>query len=321
MPWLGLDPLRIDSRRLPAGADGQPRRSWATGRVDPAPLPKLGELVGKFGQDFAWSTLHWLPSELEPWRRRGDEDVDALLHKLQPGPAVDVVKLACEAASAAPPAGGEKSKDTEKRAALAAWHARMSDVPEWVDWDQLQRGQEVFIVFAPSAALSLYYLSLIGGFSAPLITRVLRATAYLTAPPKQVMRRLVDTGAMISACVNGGSDALRAWRCTMAQYFRAFLYAILASIQLTSAPRRCVSLACVQARPERLLMSGLLLLRCRRAGPGGAGWVAALQVRVLHAKVRQRLRGRKYWNQEEWGVPINQVQRESNAHGKHVKTY
>ncbi len=68
-------------------------------------------------------------------------------------------------------------------------------------------------------------------------------------------------------------------------------------------------------------MSGLLLLRCRRAGPGGAGWVAALQVRVLHAKVRQRLRGRKYWNQEEWGVPINQVQRESNTHGKHVKTY
>lgn len=62
----------------------------------------------------------------------------------------------------------------------------MSDVPDWVDWEQLQRGQEVFIVFAPAAALSLYYLSLVGGFSAPLITRVLRATAYLTAPPKQV---------------------------------------------------------------------------------------------------------------------------------------
>jgi hypothetical protein len=63
------------------------------------------------------------------------------------------------------------------------------------------------------------------------------------------MRRLVDTGAMVSACVTGGAEALH---------------------------------------------------------PGGAGWVAVLQVRVLHAKVRQRLKGRKYWQREEWGVPINQ---------------
>lgn len=94
--------------------------------------------------------------------------------------------MACEAAAAAPPAVEETRGAADKRAALVAWHARMSDVPDWVDWEQLQRGQEVFIVFAPAAALSLYYLSLVGGFSAPLITRVLRATAYLTAPPKQV---------------------------------------------------------------------------------------------------------------------------------------
>ena len=31
-----------------------------------------------------------------------------------------------------------------------------------------------------------------------------------------------------------------------------------------------------------------------------------LQVRVLHAKVRQRLGERKYWRRDEWGVPINQ---------------
>jgi hypothetical protein len=63
----------------------------------------------------------------------------------------------------------------------------MRAVPDWVDWAQLERGQDVFVVHAPAAALSLYYLSLVGGFSAPLITRVLRATAYLTAPPKQVI--------------------------------------------------------------------------------------------------------------------------------------
>lgn len=215
MSWLNFDPLRIESRRLPAKAEGRPRRTWATGPIDPVPPPKQGDLVGKFGQDFVWSPLHWMPSDLEPWRQRGDDVVDALLHKVQPGPAADVVKMACEAAAAGPPAAGKKCEKAEKAAALAAWHAQMSDVPEWVDWEQLQRGQEVFIVFAPAAALSLYYLSLVGGFSAPLITRVLRATAYLTAPPKQVMRRLVDTGAMISACVNGGSDALRTQHSTM----------------------------------------------------------------------------------------------------------
>ena len=74
--WLSLDPLRIDSRRLPSSAEGRPRRSWATGPVDPVPPPQPGECVGKFGQDFVWSSLHWLPSDLEPWRQRGDEDVD-----------------------------------------------------------------------------------------------------------------------------------------------------------------------------------------------------------------------------------------------------
>jgi hypothetical protein len=210
MPWLALDPLRIESRRLPSWTENQCPRSWPTGPSDPVPAPQPGELVGKFGQDFLWSQQHWLASDLEPWRQRGDDEVDAILARVQPGPAVDVVKLAADAAQGASPVSGETRDAAERRAMLAAWHNKMSAVPEWVDWAQLERGQEVFVVHAPAAALSLYYLSLVGGFSAPLITRVLRATAYLTAPPKQVMRRLIDTGAMISACVNGGADALRA---------------------------------------------------------------------------------------------------------------
>jgi len=41
----------------------------------------------------------------------------------------------------------------------------------------------------------------VGGFSAPLITKVLRATGYLTSGPKRVMRRLADTGHMICECL------------------------------------------------------------------------------------------------------------------------
>ena len=59
-------------------------------------------------------------------------------------------------------------------------------------------------------------MSLIGGFSAPKITKVLEQSGYLVGPPKLAMRRLFDTGRlMVDACANG-PDALRAggagWR-------------------------------------------------------------------------------------------------------------
>jgi len=38
----------------------------------------------------------------------------------------------------------------------------------------------------------------------------------------------------------------------------------------------------------------------------GVGWYSSLRVRFLHAKVRYRLKNSQKWNQQEWGVPINQ---------------
>ena len=244
--FLALDPLGIASRRLPPEAAALPCATWSAA-AGPAEPVRVGQRVGKFGHTFLWSELHWPAERLQPWRQHGDPACDALLDALRPGPADDVVQAAADAAgSAQPPADAEGAR---RHALLVSWHRSVREVPAWVDWEQLERGQQVFTVNAPAAALSLYYLSLVGGFSAPLITRVLRATAYLTAPPKKVMRRLVDTGAMVAACTTGGAASLR---------------------------------------------------------PGGAGWTAVLQVRVLHAKVRQRLGERKYWRRDEWGVPINQ---------------
>lgn len=40
--------------------------------------------------------------------------------------------------------------------------------------------------------------------------------------------------------------------------------------------------------------------------PGGHGWEACLQVRFLHAKVRDRLLQSQAWNASEYGIPINQ---------------
>ena len=92
--------------------------------------------------------------------------------------------------------------------------------PEWVDWDQVARGQEVYIQQFPLCATTLFYVSLVGGFSAPLITKVLLCTGYLTGPARGVMQRLMDTGHMISECCAWGVDAFtprtgRAWEAVL----------------------------------------------------------------------------------------------------------
>jgi hypothetical protein len=59
----------------------------------------------------------------------------------------------------------------------------------------------------------------------------------------------------------------------------------------------------------RLMDTFRMILLCMQPGgmaPRNEGWKAAMRVRMLHARVRVMLRGRKYWNEEEWGVPINQ---------------
>ena len=78
-------------------------------------------------------------------------------------------------------------------------------LPSWVDTEQLQRGQRVFLRYMPAAMISLYYRSLVAGFSIPKIAAVIRSTAYLAPPstPEQVAFRLVDTGALLGSCMIG----------------------------------------------------------------------------------------------------------------------
>ena len=100
--------------------------------------------------------------------------------------------------------------------AAATLLASLTAEPPWLDWGLLARGQDVYLRHLPSAGLVLFNVSLIGGFSAPKITKVLEQSGYLVGPPKLAMRRLFDTGRlMVDACANG-PDALRAggvgWR-------------------------------------------------------------------------------------------------------------
>ena len=64
----------------------------------------------------------------------------------------------------------------ERDASVLAIAAQLREPPKWVDWAKIKQGQDTFVRYAPACGTSLYYISLVGGFSAPLITRVLRCT-------------------------------------------------------------------------------------------------------------------------------------------------
>ena len=141
-------------------------------------------------------------AELQPLRNVGDADADAVLAILDPAPHDDVLDLLLGAERPT----NSKEIDCVEKKVLRTFLDTYSSAPAWVDWEKIRKGQDVFVRDLPICGLTLFYLSLIGGFSAPLITKVLRATGYLTAGPRRVLRRLADTGHMICECLE--EDAL-----------------------------------------------------------------------------------------------------------------
>ena len=162
--------------------------------ADRSPDVRNGDLVEKFGQKFVWSSLHKTYSSMQPLREIGDPHCDSVLAELDPKPDDDILQMLLSRADT-------RDKASKGDELMLDFVDRYSTIPKWVDWDLIRRGQQVFIRDLPTCGLTLFYLSLVGGFSAPLITKVLRATGYLTSGQKRVMRRLADTGHMICECL------------------------------------------------------------------------------------------------------------------------
>jgi hypothetical protein len=120
------------------------------------------------------------------------------------GPGDDLLSMAEEALEK------EDSSRSIVEKEMALFLQKYKQFPHWVDLDQVRRGQEVFLAYLPVASLSLYYRSLVAGFSIPKIAAVVHETAYLAPPsrPDQVLQRLLDTGELTAACMGLGVDAL-----------------------------------------------------------------------------------------------------------------
>jgi hypothetical protein len=190
---------------------------------------------------------HLTCQELEPYRLIGDPLVDDLLQALQDaGSPVqagdDLLRYCQEQANAATAitttedCAKTQSHDSAtltiraQRLAATFWNTYYNPndeiddpsssssssalLPSWVNVEQLQRGQQVFLAYTPAMSYALYYRSFVPGFSIPKIAQVLRTTGYLTprnntkkttshvSPSDgRVPERLVDTGAFVAACM------------------------------------------------------------------------------------------------------------------------
>jgi hypothetical protein len=181
-------------------------------------------VINYMGQDVLFHAhsdggRHLTEDDLEPYRMVGDTLLDDLLeymdkegYPLKPGDDL------LASSSSAQNQECEKQQQVTPSPYPLHIQDRIDDfvrshktLPSWVDMDQLQRGQSVFLRFVPAMSVSLYYRSLCAGFAIPKIAAVILSTGYLAPPstPEQVAFRLVDTGALLNACMgHGGVDSL-----------------------------------------------------------------------------------------------------------------
>ena len=167
-----FDPTRLQSREISPETWHQKRHvTWSRRTPPEATQIHEGDIVHKYGQSFIWSNLHQAASELQPLRQLGDPLADELVCTAKPTSTADLL-----------PKLENTIRGTEDDACMAPLAKQLMCTPEWVDWDKIARGQQIFVRYAPACGMSLYYVSLVGGFSAPLITRVLRCTGCVAHP-------------------------------------------------------------------------------------------------------------------------------------------
>lgn len=68
---------------------------------------------------------------------------------------------------------------------------QVNTVPEWVDWDQIERGQKVFYRYGAATITGLTYQSLLGGMAGSRVAEVLARTGGFNI--KNLRRRLLET--------------------------------------------------------------------------------------------------------------------------------
>ncbi|KAI9035818.1 oxygenase MpaB family protein [Aspergillus affinis] len=155
-----------------------------------------GDIYHHWGYSFRWTDLHTSPEQLQPRMFTYDKLVDECLERLD---EISPPKSAPRSASGPPEASKGPKRDLYS---LLEEHAKedpkldqlwteINTVPEWVDWDQIKRGQEVFFRYGLPILNVLSFESLLGGMGSGRVVETLTRTGGFSADV--VRRRLLET--------------------------------------------------------------------------------------------------------------------------------
>ncbi|KAF8947337.1 hypothetical protein BGZ47_009524 [Haplosporangium gracile] len=146
-----------------------------------------GQRFQYWDYDIMWTEKHLPASRLEPLRMIGDVLADNALEALQVKTGEDALKALREYTA--------RPKSEQESLAPGLLMKQLMTVPEWVDWDQVKRGQEVYWRYCFFISHALLHFSLAGGFAIPKITKVLNSTGYLSG--KRTKERVLETAQFI----------------------------------------------------------------------------------------------------------------------------
>lgn len=167
--------------------------------------PEAGDTIQMWGHEFVWTTLHKTPAQLAPLKHTADQLADAAIKEL------DVNRGKFDTLAAL-----EKAVNSPERSRYPNCHLlyeQVTTVPNWVDFEQIARGQDVFFGFAGPAFTGLLNDSLLGGLGAKRISETLIRTGSFGV--KSARRRLLQTTQWILEVMNGVKEGSDGWKNTI----------------------------------------------------------------------------------------------------------
>ncbi|KAJ5165618.1 uncharacterized protein N7500_007448 [Penicillium coprophilum] len=137
---------------------------------------------------FRWTDLHSSADDLKPLMYRFDSLADECVDRLNKIPSTDDGP---DKRSFNKDLYGLLRDHAEEDSKLKELWTEINTVPEWVDWDRIQRAQDVFFRYGLPILHALNFESLLGGMGATRAVETLSRTGGFGA--KVVRRRLLET--------------------------------------------------------------------------------------------------------------------------------
>ncbi|RWA06237.1 hypothetical protein EKO27_g8866, partial [Xylaria grammica] len=157
------------------------------------------------GVKFKWTSQHLTPQQLHPLIYSYDKAATEAVERLddmmasQPTNSPSGDENLDEAANPSPKKKNNPQwhlyeliqEHASKDERIGKLWAEVNTVPEWVDWDQIERGQKIFFRYGGAAISTLTFLSLLGGMGGARTVETLGRTGGFDV--KVVRRRLLET--------------------------------------------------------------------------------------------------------------------------------